>query len=70
MRWAETFILSDEQVDAKAEGLPILWDPMCSGETSEGCRGCECGKFLLVVTRSFPTAGLYVDSQYISLTLQ
>jgi len=36
----KTPILSDEQVDAMAEGLPMLWDAMCSGETSVGGLGC------------------------------
>ena len=41
---------------------------MCSGG-ARGCR-CESGAFRLDVTRSGRTARLYVDSQFISLTLQ
>jgi len=66
----KTLILSDEQVDAMAEGLPMLRDAMCSGETSVGGIGCESGAFRLDVSRSRRTACLYVDSQYIFLTLQ
>ena len=65
----KTFILIDEQVDTMAERLPMLRDAMCSGETSVGGVGCESGAFQLDVTRSRRTARLYVDSQYISLTL-
>jgi len=66
----KTLIFSDEQVDAMAEGLPMLWDAMCIGEPPDGGRRCESGAFRLDVTRSRHTARLYVDSQYISLTLQ
>jgi len=64
----KTLILSDEQVDALAMTLPKLRGDMCSG----GARGrsCESGSFRLDVTRSGRTARLYVDSQFISLTLQ
>jgi len=40
----------------------------CTGEAS--VRRCEIGAFRLDVTRSRRTARLYVDSQFISLTLQ
>jgi hypothetical protein len=53
-----------------AEKLPMLLDAMCSGEASVGGRMCESGAFRLDVTSSRRTARLYVDSQYISLTLQ
>ena len=65
----KNLILSDEQVDALTEGLTMLRDAMCSGETSVGVRGCERGVFWLNVTRSLPTARLYAESQYISVTL-
>jgi len=55
-------------VDALAETLPTLREDMCSGEAG-GCR-CERCVFRLDVTRSRRTARLYVDSQFISLTLQ
>ena len=61
-------ILSDEQVDALTETLPTIREEMCSGEA--GGRRCESGAFRLDVTRSRRTALLYVDSQFISLTLQ
>jgi len=48
----------------------MLRDAMCSGETSVGDRRCEIGAFRLDLTRSRRTARLYVDSQFISLTLQ
>jgi len=41
---------------------------MCTGEA--GGRRCESGAFRLDVTRIRPTARLYVDSQFISLTLR
>ena len=66
----KTLILSDTQVDAMAERLPMLRDAMCSGETSVGGRGCESCAFRLNVTHSRRTARLYVHSQYISITLQ
>ena len=55
-------------MDALAETLPTLRGDMCSG----GARGCRCksGAFRLDVTHSGRTARLYVDSQFISLTLQ
>jgi hypothetical protein len=62
--------LSDEQVDAMVEGLPMLRDAMCSGETSLGDRESETGAFRLDVTRRRRTAYLYVDSQLISISLQ
>ena len=43
---------------------------MRSGVTSLGVRGCESGAIPLDVTRSRRTASLYVDYQYISITLQ
>jgi len=64
----KTLILGEEQVDALAETLPTLRGDMCSGG-ARGCR-CESGAFRLDVTRSGRTARLYVDSQFISLTLQ
>ena len=36
----KTIILSDEQVDDMAEGLPMLRGAMCCGEKSVGGRGC------------------------------
>ena len=63
----KTLILGDEQVDALAETLPTLRGDMCSGG-ARGCR-CESGAFRLDVTRSGRTARLYVDSQFIYLTL-
>jgi hypothetical protein len=56
-------------VDALAEAVPTLRD-MCSGETSAGGRRCEIGAFRLDLLRSRRTARLYVDSQFISLTLE
>ena len=64
----ETLILCDEQMDALSETLPTLRGDMCSG-VAGGC-SCESGAFWLDVTRSRLTARLYVDSQFISLTLQ
>jgi len=55
-------------VDALAENLPTLRGDMCSGG-ARGCR-CESGAFQPDVTRSGRTARLYVDSQFISLTLR
>jgi len=51
-----------------AETLSTLRGDMCSG----GARGCSCesGAIRLDVTRSGRTDRLYVDSQFISLTLQ
>jgi hypothetical protein len=66
----KTLILSDEQVDAMEEALPMLWDALCSVETSVGGRRCESGAFRPDLTRSRRTARLYVESQFISLTLQ
>jgi hypothetical protein len=66
----KTLILCDEQVDEMAEALPMLRDAMCSGETSVGGRRCEICAFRLEGTRSRRTARLYVESQFISLTLQ
>jgi hypothetical protein len=66
----KTLILSDEQVDGMAESLPMIRDAMFSGETSVGVRRCESGTFRLDLTRSQLTVRLYVDSQFISLTLQ
>ena len=43
---------------------------MCIGGPPDVGRRCESGAFRLDVTRSRHTARLYVDSQYISLTLQ
>jgi len=64
----KTLILSDGQVDAMAELLPMLRDAMSIVETSVGVGGCESSVFRLDVTRSRRTDRLYVDSQYISLT--
>jgi hypothetical protein len=64
----KTIILSDEQVNAMAECLPLLRDAMCGGNPVGGS-GCKSGVFRLDVTRSHRMARLYVDSQYISLTL-
>jgi len=64
----KTLILSDEQVDALAETLPTVREDMCSGKV-EG-RRCESDAFWLDVTRSWRTARLYVDSQFISLNSQ
>jgi len=61
-------ILSDEHVDVLAETMPTLRGDICSG--GAGGWSCESGGFLLDVTRSRRTARLYVDSQFISLTLQ
>ena len=66
----KTIILCDEQEDALAEVLPNLRDVMCSGEKSVACRSCNSGAFRVDLTRIRRTAPLYVDSQYISLTLQ
>jgi hypothetical protein len=54
----KTIIISDEEVDAMAERLPMLRDAMCSGETSVGGSGCESGAFTLNMTRSRLTARL------------
>ena len=54
----KTIIISDEQVDAMAERLPMLRDAMCCGETSVGGSGCESGAFRLNMTRSRRTARL------------
>jgi len=64
----KSLILSDEQVAALSETLPTLRGDMCSAGAG-GCR-CESGPFRLDVTRSGRTARLYVDSQFIHLTLQ
>ena len=53
-----------------AETMPKEREAMCSGETSFGGRRCESGAFKLNLTRSRRTARLYVDSLFISLTLQ
>jgi hypothetical protein len=66
----KTLILNDEQVDAMAEGIPMLRDAMSSGEPSVACRRCESGAFRLDVTCSRSTALVYVDLQYFSLTIQ
>jgi hypothetical protein len=66
----KTLILKDKQVDAMAEGLSMLRDAMCSAETSVGGRGCASGAFRLDVTRIRRTARLYVDCQYIPITLK
>jgi len=63
----KTLILSDEQVDALAETLPTLRDDMCIGEAVG--RSCESGAIRLDVIRGRRTARLYVDSQFMSLTL-
>ena len=52
----KTLILKDKQVDAMAEGLPMLRDAMCSGETSVAGHECENGSFRLDVTCSRRTA--------------
>ena len=65
----KTLILSDKQVDALAEALPTLREDMCSCETSFGGRRCESGAFRLELTCSRRATRLYVDSQFISLTL-
>jgi hypothetical protein len=54
----KTLILSDEQVDAMEEALPMLRDDMCSGGTSVGGRRCESCAFGLDLTRSRRTARL------------
>ena len=59
----KTLTFSDEQVDAMAERLPMLWETMCSAETSVGGPRCRSGAFRLDVTRSRRTARLSVDSQ-------
>ena len=64
----KTLILCDEQVDALVETLPTLREEMCCGEA--GVRRCESGALRLDVTRSGRMVRLYVDSQFISLTLQ
>ena len=66
----ETLVLSDEHVDAMVEDIPMLRDAMCSDEKSIVGRRCESGAFRLDVTRIHRTVRLYVDSQYISKTLQ
>jgi len=43
---------------------------MCIGETLLRVAGSESGDFLLDMTSSRRTVLLYVDSQFISLTLQ
>ena len=48
----KTLILSDEQVDAMEEALPMLRDDMCSGGTSVGGRRCESCAFGMDLTRS------------------
>jgi len=55
-------------VDALAENMPTLRDDMCSGEA--GGHRCESGSARLDLKNSRRTARLYVDSQFISLTLQ
>ena len=62
-----TIILSENPVAAIAEGLPMLRDAVCGGNTV-GVSGCTSGAFRLDVTRSCRMARLHVDSQYISLT--
>jgi len=64
----KTLILNDEQVDALAETLPTLREDMCIGEARG--RSCESGASRMDVTRSWRTARLYVDSEFISLTLK
>ena len=65
----KTLILSEEQVDALAEALPTLRDEICCGGTLVEVAGAEwC--LPADLTRSRPTARLYVDSHFISLTLQ
>ena len=59
----KTLLLSDKQMDALAEVLPILWDAMCNGETFVCVAGARAVNF-----GSRRTARLYVDSQYTSLT--
>ena len=63
----KTLILSNIQVEAMAEGFPCYGTPCL---LSRRVLGCESGAFRLDVTRSRHTARLYVDSHYISLTLQ
>ena len=41
----KTLILSDEQLDAMAEALPMLRDAMCSAETSVGVAGARLVTF-------------------------
>ena len=41
----KTLILSDEQVDAMAEDLPMLCDVICSGKTSVGFSGARAVPF-------------------------
>ena len=48
----------------------MLRDAMCSDEMSVVGRRCESGAVRLDVTRIHRTVRLYVDSQYISKTLQ
>jgi len=64
----KTLILSDEQLDAMAEVLPMLRDAMCSGETSVWGHRCEIGAFRLDLTCSRCRARLYFESQFISPT--
>jgi hypothetical protein len=64
----KTLILSDKQVDALAETLPTVREDMCSGK--DDGRRCESDAFWLVVTRSRRTARLYVNSHFISVTLE
>ena len=47
----KTIILSDEQVDAMAEGLPMLRDAMCGGNPVGGSE-CKSGAFRLNVRRA------------------
>jgi len=61
-------ILCNEQADVLAETLPTPREDMCTSEAG-GCR-CESGASRLDDTRSRRSTRLYVDSQFISLTLQ
>jgi hypothetical protein len=64
----KTIILSDEHVDAMAEGLPMLRDAMSGGNPLDGI-GCKGGVWRLHVARSPVISKLYFDTHYISLTL-
>ena len=65
--WPKTIIPSDDQFDAMAKGLPKLRDMMCSG--GEPASGTEWNNGAFRMTRIWWMAGLYIDSQYISLTV-
>jgi len=64
--WSKAIILNDEDVYAFVEGLAKMRDAVCSGEPIDGFKSFA---FRLNVTRSRRIPRIYLDSQYISLTL-